>query len=391
MTDINKSAIEPTLQDTNQDIEISTLEENNDIEISMLDESDDIEISMLEESKDIEISTIEENNDLEFEMQDNTQDIEVELPAPSMVDFTAELNSKGDNLEYDAEENKLYLTSKGTRISEGITVSSQPGGESEDIDLSAYQTREDENLETKSKEIVGAINELAKLEPKCAGLTNEINNLNSIVLGNTWLLNKTFSNELFDSGLEYEFDFTSNGKHFTKMKYYIRTSDNGMTTRLLYYYDADGNTTRVYTTAKTDCWEDEAYRTIVTDEDISLNLIALRIANEPLKTEARTVVGAVNEVVGAVNKVGDKVETNEADIKQLKTLPPIIFKDPSDVVKLAQRLGLGVDDATIVDAINQLATQVDGLSANDSEYEEDRDALCIPFEVNVNILKVIGI
>lgn len=36
--------------------------------------------------------------------------------------------AKGDNLEYDADENKLYLTSDGKRISDGITVATTGGG-----------------------------------------------------------------------------------------------------------------------------------------------------------------------------------------------------------------------------------------------------------------------
>lgn len=43
-------------------------------------------------------------------------------------EISSRISAKGDNLEYDAEENKLYLTSNGVRISDGITVATSGGG-----------------------------------------------------------------------------------------------------------------------------------------------------------------------------------------------------------------------------------------------------------------------
>lgn len=43
-------------------------------------------------------------------------------------EINSRISAKGDNLEYDAEENKLYLTSNGVRISDGITVATSGGG-----------------------------------------------------------------------------------------------------------------------------------------------------------------------------------------------------------------------------------------------------------------------
>jgi hypothetical protein len=43
-------------------------------------------------------------------------------------EIASRISAKGDNLEYDAAENKLYLTSNGVRISDGITVATSGGG-----------------------------------------------------------------------------------------------------------------------------------------------------------------------------------------------------------------------------------------------------------------------
>lgn len=57
------------------------------------------------------------------------------------------------------EGNKLYLARNDeTKIDTGVTLPSSGGGQS--VDLSSYQTKSDSSLNTTSKTISGAINEL---------------------------------------------------------------------------------------------------------------------------------------------------------------------------------------------------------------------------------------
>lgn len=57
------------------------------------------------------------------------------------------------------EGNKLYLARNDeTKIDTGVTLPSSGGGQS--VDLSSYQTKSDNSLNTTSKTISGAINEL---------------------------------------------------------------------------------------------------------------------------------------------------------------------------------------------------------------------------------------
>ena len=59
------------------------------------------------------------------------------------------------------EGNKLYLArNDGTKIDTGVTIPASGSSGGESVDLSSYQTKSDSSLNTVSKTISGAINEL---------------------------------------------------------------------------------------------------------------------------------------------------------------------------------------------------------------------------------------
>lgn len=59
------------------------------------------------------------------------------------------------------EGNKLYLArNDGTKIDTGVTLPTSGSSGGQSVDLSSYQTKSDNSLNTTSKTISGAINEL---------------------------------------------------------------------------------------------------------------------------------------------------------------------------------------------------------------------------------------
>lgn len=59
------------------------------------------------------------------------------------------------------EGNKLYLArNDGTKIDTGVTLPTSGSSGGQSVDLSSYQTKSDSSLNTTSKTISGAINEL---------------------------------------------------------------------------------------------------------------------------------------------------------------------------------------------------------------------------------------
>lgn len=231
-------------------------------------------------------------------------------------------------------------------------------------------------LETKVKPVQDKVKELEteidEVKSNFGGeaLRGELNKLYALIVGNAWLLNETFDDEIFESNLEYTLNFASNGQHFAKIEFSKTTNAQGIDTHTIHYRDADGNRTRVYTTAKTNCWEDEAYRNIVTEDAVSLDRVATRVKEEE-ETDAITLVGAINEL-------GDKVETNQTAIERLNKLPAIIFETEEDIAELAKKFNL--DTVTIVGAIDKLATTTNNLNKQYEGIKEDMDAICIPFE-----------
>ena len=64
-----------------------------------------------------------------FTYEDFTPEQLQQLVADINLDeLNVRIDAKGDNLEFDTNENKLYLTSNGERISDGITVATSGGG-----------------------------------------------------------------------------------------------------------------------------------------------------------------------------------------------------------------------------------------------------------------------
>ena len=149
-----------------------------------------------------------------------------------------------------------------------------------------------ERLDTKAKTVVGAINEL----------------LNNIA-GNTWVLNNTFK-----SAKEFtlDFNFISNGAAFCRIEYFYYT-DDAQDYYFIYYHRLDGTKKLVYN----DGWKDSTYKTIYTDNiDISLDDIATKIPTalfERLTTDAKTVVGAINEVN---EKIVENADSFEEQVKE---------------------------------------------------------------------------
>jgi hypothetical protein len=59
---------------------------------------------------------------------DSARAAEQSAKSVNAEEISSRIAAKGDNLEFDTEENKLYLTSNGVRISDGITVATSGGG-----------------------------------------------------------------------------------------------------------------------------------------------------------------------------------------------------------------------------------------------------------------------
>ena len=239
------------------------------------------------------------------------------------------------------------------------------------LDAFSEEVNEIADMLANNADFVGTV--AHKIDSEGTELRSEINKLYAIIVGNAWKLNETFEDEIFESNLEYTLNFASNGQHFAKIEFSKTTNANGIDTHLIHYCDADGNRTRVYTTNKTNRWEDEAYRDIVTEDAVSLDRVATRAKQEE-ETDAITLVGAINEL-------GDKVETNETAIERLNKLPAIIFETEEDIAELANKLN--TDAKTIIGAINELVEDVDKLNKQYDGMEEDANAICIPFETRI--------
>ena len=138
-----------------------------------------------------------------------------------------------------------------------------------------------------------------KIDTDGTELRGEIDKINSIVMGNTWVLDAKLDEEF-----DYTFNFSSNGNNYIRMKSEI----SGTNTYLIHYYVTDKITTTVYSSAISRGWIDEAHRTIITENgDISITDIATKITEEVpivLNTNAKTVIGAINEVNNGIRFIG---------------------------------------------------------------------------------------
>lgn len=175
----------------------------------------------------------------------------------------------------------------------------------EEIELAPYQTKEDDNLNTISKEVVGAINEIHNIL-RVTDLTNT-----------TWQLNKNVD---VQKDFEFKVDFISDGHDFTSL---------GTDKYLLYYRSLNYDGTPIYDTY-TQVWHKKSrgILTFMGGADITNpTLIDWLYANgeigsEDLETNNKAIVGAINEVNGKtvdkmcqVNISNDTVELEGNGIK----------------------------------------------------------------------------
>ena len=118
---------------------------------------------------------------------------ELILLLPEAEGIISRISAKGDNLEFDTEENKLYLTSNGIRISDGITVATSGGGGGggssnyEDLDNKPILSTDNTESLTPSagEEIVGTIS-LHKVSK--TGSYNDLQN--KLVAGDNIVINE---------------------------------------------------------------------------------------------------------------------------------------------------------------------------------------------------------
>lgn len=175
------------------------------------------------------------------------------------------------------------------------------------VNIDGLQSKTDENLETKSKELVGAINELS----------------NGIV-GNTWVLYDDLERA---HGFTREFKFTSNGREFDAMQGILRQDDTiGEYFVLNYRLASDGRYVQVYYGWSGIGWRETGYQTIFTeDTSVHLSHIGVKKAttvDELLKTKAKSVIGAINEINSKITGAYKHPETgvwyeDEAFIKEI--------------------------------------------------------------------------
>lgn len=197
------------------------------------------------------------------------------------------------------------------------------------VDLSEYQRRTDNLLETESKEVVGAINELNRKIPK-----------ESIV--GTWKLNGAIA----PSSKDFRVHFTNNGEEYYAMEFgqdgYLYYSVE-MTDYSMEVYDNNG-------------WLDDLYRTI-------------EILEEPTDAEFITWLkaNATKQVVDLSNfATVDKVEVftlNEGAME-------IIFADEESGVAWNQTFGFyDADDNCLKNGI--VVQQIPLVAGNNVEFEVD--------------------
>ena len=190
-----------------------------------------------------------------------------------------------------------------------------------DIDLTSYQTKTDEALETESKEVVGAINELKALIAPEEGDSN------------VWTFNDTLT---LDTSVDCTFNFTFDGYDNTNVGTQIAYASYGGSCPHIeyntdYYPEGQiGNYQRVVVYCFDESyngtvgWVKEEYKTIIinempTDEafltwlkanatqggsDVEIDLTPYqRKVDGFLQTKDNTIVGAINEINEKVNSL----------------------------------------------------------------------------------------
>ena len=152
-----------------------------------------------------------------------------------------------------------------------------------------YQTKTDDTLETESKEIVGAINEINNTIGKVNGGDGMVG---------TWVFNDELNFENIDTeDATYEIKFTCNSISYEAM--YFMLGD------VYYCVINDNSNHNAYINNE---WIDEVYKTITITEEPPAEVGTWIKANAKkqggLDTTSKTIVGAINEINSKINESG---------------------------------------------------------------------------------------
>ena len=203
---------------------------------------------------------------------------------PSIIDGYWYIDGKNTYVKAQGDKGDPYTLNDNDKRSIAETVERE-------IEIWRYQPKKDDTLETESKEVVGAINEVS----------GAINYLLPNITGNTWIMYDDLNKA---TPFEDTFNFTSNGESFVGMRGYLYRYVNGDGVEFewyrLNYRRSDGSGKEVYADDRGG-WIDNAYKTVITDELNISSLVGkatkkIPAISERLTTEAKTVVGAINEV-----------------------------------------------------------------------------------------------
>ena len=190
-------------------------------------------------------------------------------------------------------------------------------------EVSKYSMRrsvEDEEETTERETLVKAINKVYRRAVTMEETIDKLDaKISAQINGNVWVIHQDLSKPLHES-FTYNFKFTSNGRNFNKIHCdYWESTGAEPDEYSLWYCAADGTEENVcYFNGYTADWYGEEYRTIITDDDISLEHIAVlekskedndlslyqTREDENLETESKEIVGAINEVNSKVGTSG---------------------------------------------------------------------------------------
>ena len=240
---------------------------------------------------------------------------------PFIIDGYWYIDGKNTYVKAQGDKGDPYTLTNNDKRSIAETVERE-------LEVWRFQPKEDDTLETESKEVVGAINETF----------NEVYDLSTNVTGNTWLMYDDLHRA---NDFDYTFDFTSNGKSFVRMKGYLyRRVVDGISYEdyRLSYYQSDGRDLLVYS-SDLGGWGDNTYKTVITDDvNINLNSWANKITTnipERLNTNKKTIVGAINEIK---ESFGGNIEEEVANSKFGKWLSDFVGSATDFIVALVAKI-----------------------------------------------------
>ena len=208
-------------------------------------------------------------------------------------------------------------------------------GDLEIEEVSKYSMRrsvEDEEETTERETLVKAIN---KVYHRAVTMEETIDKLDAKISaqinGNVWVIHQDLSKPLHES-FTYNFKFTSNGRNFNKIHCdYWESTGAEPDEYSLWYCAADGTEENVcYFNGYTADWYGEEYRTIITDDDISLEHIAVLESSK--EDDAPTLV-AGNNIEIIPNEEANTIGVKLADIITLKGNYPLALTKGTDEYK----------------------------------------------------------